>query len=572
MQKHDYTEMSMSDLNGRISDLLTQYTALNLSVDSPDEDIATAEELAAEVSALGAERERRVTEAQAREQRLASVGEAFAEAAAVEEAEAPVEDTITEEAEADEVVEETAVEEEPVAEVTETVETVAEVTEDVVAEEAPEAIAAAAETPSDTSPTRRAAAFAPEVKMPKASNTAVLTAAADVPGYPNGQNLDGLTAAAGALISRMKGMPTHAQSDIRQRYGAAVIQVSADPELVQDGQDDYSLVQRVGDETRLPGGSLTAAGGWCAPSETMYDLLSYESLDGLLQLPEMQVTRGGIRYTPGPDFSDIYTDCIFHQTEAQAIAGTPKTCCEVTCPSFSDVRLDAVGACIKAPILTTAAYPELTRRYIEAALVAVQHKVNAEVIADIVAAGGAAVTPAGQGTLLFTLDYLEWQATSMRYAYRLSTSQTIEVVAPLWLKPLMRAELARRTGVAGWSVSDAQLNEYFSVRGLSVQFVYGKSDLTSFPTLESVPASVDVAMYPSGTWVKGMADVINLDAVYDATNLESNVYTAVFAEWGVLAVQRSTATQNVTIPIDVKGLTGQLTDVALGSAPAAPAA
>jgi hypothetical protein len=74
-------------------------------------------------------------------------------------------------------------------------------------------------------------------------------------------------------------------------------------------------------------------------------------------------------------------------------------------------------------------------------------------------------------------------------------------------------------------------------------------------------------MYPSGTWSKGVMDVINLDAVYDATNLESNIYTAVFAEWGFLAVQRSTSTINVTLPIDVKGLTAAATlDVALGTA------
>lgn len=75
-------------------------------------------------------------------------------------------------------------------------------------------------------------------------------------------------------------------------------------------------------------------------------------------------------------------------------------------------------------------------------------------------------------------------------------------------------------------MTDAQLNEYFSVRGLAVQFVYGKADLTGYPALEGIPASVDVTMYPSGTWSKGVMDVINLDAVYDATNLESNIYTA----------------------------------------------
>ena len=115
-------------------------------------------------------------------------------------------------------------------------------------------------------------------------------------------------------------------------------------------------------ESRLPGGSLLASGGWCAPSETIYTLCSTESLDGLIDLPEINVQRGGIRFTKGPDFSDIYTDAGFCQTEAQAIAGTTKPCVEIECPAFEEVRLDACGICVKAPILTNAGYPELVQR------------------------------------------------------------------------------------------------------------------------------------------------------------------------------------------------------------------
>jgi hypothetical protein len=82
-------------------------------------------------------------------------------------------------------------------------------------------------------------------------------------------------------------------------------------------------------------------------------------MDGILSLPEVNVTRGGIKFTKGPQWADIYGNIGFTQTEAQAIAGTTKPCYEVTCPTFTDVRLDAVGLCIKAPILTNAAYPEV---------------------------------------------------------------------------------------------------------------------------------------------------------------------------------------------------------------------
>lgn len=76
------------------------------------------------------------------------------------------------------------------------------------------------------------------------------------------------------------------------------------------------------DQSRLTGGSLTAAGGWCAPSETIYDLCQLESRDGLISLPEVRVNRGGIRFTTGPDWADIFTSTGFCFTEAEDIAGT----------------------------------------------------------------------------------------------------------------------------------------------------------------------------------------------------------------------------------------------------------
>lgn len=69
-------------------------------------------------------------------------------------------------------------------------------------------------------------------------------------------------------------------------------------------------------------GSLTAAGGWCAPSEVLYGMCSLESTDGLLSIPEIQVNRGGLRWTLGPDWVDIFADTGFCFTEADDIAGS----------------------------------------------------------------------------------------------------------------------------------------------------------------------------------------------------------------------------------------------------------
>jgi hypothetical protein len=412
------------------------------------------------------------------------------------------------------------------------------------------------------SPARRAAANSspPAVPRPR-SMVASLSAAADVPGLPTGAPLDGLTAAAQAVIARMKALPTQrigGNEGVVHRYGAALIRKEGFGNLVQTSEtSDYDLVWQAGDERRLPGGSLVAAGGWCSPSETLYDLCQFETVQGILDLPEISINRGGIRWTQGPDFGDIYANCGFQFTEADVIAGTAtKTCCIVDCPPFEEIRADLIGLCVKAPLVTQATYPELVRRFMEGALVAQQHKVNAYLINTMELAAGTSSYAIDTGAISVSLEAISYTAVGMRYRYRMAQSHTIEVVAPWWLKEQIKSDWGMRQFPP--DVSDSAVNKWFSDRNMSVQWVFDFQDPTTDPVdqcLITFPTSVKVLMYPAGTWVKGSIDVINVDAIYDSTSLEQNIYTALFIEEGILAVQRCTHTCAVEIPVCVSGRT-----------------
>jgi len=412
---------------------------------------------------------------------------------------------------------------------------------------------------ASTSPARRAAANAAKPTVPRHRPPAAsLTAAADVPGLPTGAVLEGLDAVGDAVIRRMRSLPTGhvgGAEGVRMQYGAAIIRKNGYDGLTQDNPDfdDHSLVWETGNERRLPGNSLVAAGGWCAPSETLYDLCQFESVEGLLSIPEFQVTRGGIRWTQGPDFSDIYDACGFFVTNAQAEAGGPftKTCCMVECPPFDEIRLEAIGLCVKTPLLTNATYPELVRRFMEGALVAHQHKVNKYVIDQIVAAAGTPATVTDTGALMRTLEALQFIAIGMRYRHRLGQSTTIEAVMPLWLRGMLIADLGLREMPP--PSAEAFLNQWFSDRMISPQWVFDLDDPTVAGCTVTFPDTATVLLYPAGTWSKGSLDVINVDAVYDSTGLAQNVYTALFMEEGILAVQRCTHTCAASIPICVSG-------------------
>lgn len=521
-----------------IGSLITEATGLLdtlFAIEDPsDEDVAEARRLSEIVASLEAERDGRVTAAAARAEAMSALRTARVEAS-------------NDEPEADEAEDD---EEDPEPEEEEVVEAATEVAPVV---EAPVVAASVRKSARQTLARKATRPAVPEKTMSRVT----ITAAADVPQFAAGSPLDDLDAVTSAVINRMKGFPSSPTGDPKgqmHHYGVAFLRKPFEEELVANGANDQEVIDLVTKESRLTGNSLVAAGGWCSPSETIYDLCGEESLDGLVDLPEFTVRRGGIRTTRGPMFSDLYNHS-FWQTEAQAIAGTAKVCFTVTCPTFTDNRLDAVGICIKAPILTNAAWPELVRRYVSGALVAHQHLISVTLIGKMVTAAGAAIVTNGVGAVSAnTLNSLELVAESVRADYRLSLNATMEVVLPYWIKAAIRADLGMRTGVDMLSVTDQQINSHFAARKLRVQFVYGWQGLTTGQ--EGYPTTVQALIYPAGTFSKGTADVISLDAVYDAASLSVNEYTGLFFEEGLLLHQNCYDAKLVTIPVCAGGVTG----------------
>lgn len=403
----------------------------------------------------------------------------------------------------------------------------------------------------------------PPVPAASRQSPITITAAADVPDFSTGQTLE-MGDVTQALIARMRGFGTPSgdgKTENLQHYGVAKFRMDFPEELTLDSRnDDLEILSFAAKESRLPGDSLVAANGWCAPSEVLYDLCTTETTEGILSVPEVNVKRGGIKYTSGPDFSTIYTSVGFQQTEAQAISGTTKTCFEVPCPTWTDVRLDAIGICIKAPILENSAYPELIRRWLDGAMIAHQHKVNASVIASLVTAAGAARVYGGLGTAAGdTLDAVELVSESLREKYRMGLTATMEVVLPSWVKGVLRADLAKRTGQEAESpVTDQMLDAHFAARHVQVSYVYDWNMLPTPDTVIVYPTTFQALLYPAGTFVKGTTDVITLNAVYDAASLATNLYTALFFEQGLLVAKMCNQAALVTIPnVTATGISGK---------------
>nr|DAV70972.1 MAG TPA: major capsid protein [Caudoviricetes sp.] len=402
---------------------------------------------------------------------------------------------------------------------------------------------------------------------------------ADVPGFAADSDAT-FEDLAVALDRRLQGFNSGAYAAaaragraMSERHGLAVIRKSFDERATVNSPESAEAAMAFAvNEKNLPGGSLVAAGGWCAPSETVYDLLEDESRDGLISLPEINVTRGGIKFTKGPKFADLYAAPSFNFTEEEAKAGKylpdtakpgenkvgAKPVYNVPCTDFEEVRLSAAGIHVQANLLQQRGYPELVARTIRGALVAHEHKMSERIIAAMEKQSTAVSLDAGQiGAAAPILTAIELQVEHYRYAQRLSRSTTLEAVFPYWVHGAIRTDLSRRQGVDLTDVNDARIDAWFKARGVNPQFVYDWQALTGAAGDFKVwGSSLKFLLYSAGTFVKGGQDVITLDTVYDSVLLGQNDYTALFTEEGYLVAKRGHDARVVTVPINPNGGTG----------------
>lgn len=342
-------------------------------------------------------------------------------------------------------------------------------------------------------------------------------------------------------------------------------------------EGDYAVIQHARDQRRLGGGSLmqtwrdnaeqlgaveslTAAAGWCAPSENRYELCSLWDIDGIYDAPTTSAPRGGINYTDDFTWAAINAASITSftkLTEAEVIADEEKSCAELPCPEFTDRRLDVAVTCITGQFLQAHAYPEVVSTWTDGLLTKHAYEINKDIIAQVVAFAGAAIPIPAQGAAApgsgpdtsataSILAAIEVAAIDMRERSNMSFGQTLEVVLPRWILAQFRADISRRNAwhADPFTLTDAQIIAWFTTRNVRPQFVRGWQDAQSglaggpgditapITPITALPTSVNFLIYPAGAVVIAREDVVTLTNVYDSTNLTTNRFTQLFTEEG----------------------------------------
>lgn len=415
-------------------------------------------------------------------------------------------------------------------------------------------VTASADKSIPKAPSARAVARrSPQPEVSKPAPEVVITAAADIPGVSGGSNLDKI-----ALAKAM-----HAKARTLSNGSGYVPVASINLPIEHKLGADLAYNMDVIEKATAPE-SLTAA-GWCAPSNNMYELFAIDAGDGLLDLPTVQITRGGLNVPDFIEFGDA-DGALWTWTETdQDNPEASKPCLYIPCPSFTDYRLEAEGLCLTNGNLTDRAFPELTSRFVSLAINSHLHRMSAAMIGKIVSGAlpvaMTAINSSASGSVLHAIDV---QVADYRSQYRMSVNSVLEAVFPLWVKELLRADFALRDAAGYSNVTDDMIDAHFAARKVRAQFVHDYQPAygvfpnpgPSAPIANGFAATFDFLLYAAGSYLKGDGGTIDLGVVRDSVLNATNDYTAAWTEQMYLVAQVGPKAREVTVNYDVAGYTG----------------
>lgn len=421
-----------------------------------------------------------------------------------------------------------------------------------------------------------------------------IVAAADIASYPTGAELS-WSDVGKAFEERVRAYPSAGRAGAKGRMQHSLARIRRDfpdTQVVFEGDSHegaFNKLRTVADNSGKDG-ALVAANGWCAPSEPDYSICSPITSDGLLNLPEMVLRRGGLLHNQGLDFADFFGgDFVLPitgyniLTEAQVIADTAKTCVEIPCPSFVDDRLNVAALCITSSLLQNRGYPEFVSEFVQGAIASMAHLVNREVVNEIETSSTSIVLStldpwASDGSVWSQLmSAIDMVAMNIRYMYRTSQTQQVQMVFPYWVRMGLRADWLRRNATFTEELTDQMIDAALARRYVTVQWIYDWQDAFDpangagaidvnhqlgnpngpiAAALFNMPTAVTFLAYLPGTWVLGRQDVIRLDTVYDAANLQQNLVTQLFMEDGFKPMKMCQFSYAYTINICANGSTG----------------
>lgn len=424
------------------------------------------------------------------------------------------------------------------------------------------------------------AQYAPDAGVHEERSEAVIIASADVPGFTQGGRVENIYALGEAMHARARMLPISKTGD-PNIYPVASLKREFNFMLNENSTPkEMNEVLVAATDTDI----LTAAGGWCAPSEISYDFFNIVCEDGMIDLPTVGLNRGGVQYPTSPSFGDLVTipDIVWTWTEQDDIDAVTsdsvfKPCVRVECPTFVDRRADCFGFCVTAGNLVDYAYPELIANWLRLVFAIRAKATNAQII-DIMLNGGGSGDPISASipvdhtgllgaTTSALLQSIELSIIDYREKYSMCADAILEIVLPRWANAVVRADLANRDGIDVFGVTNGMIADWFNLRGARVQFVGdwqvretgapGTATPGGATALTQWPTTMEYMIFAPGTFVRGNSMSLDLGVTRDSVLNATNDHTAAWAEDCFAILKPGHESRVVTVALCPSGEIGQ---------------
>lgn len=303
--------------------------------------------------------------------------------------------------------------------------------------------------------------------------------------------------------------------------------------------------------------AITASGGLCATLTPYYPLTTYGDAHRPVRdsFPVFKATRGGIRFQPAPHLTDLQGSTR-RTTAAQDAAGytnqdpagstAPKPSLHVTCEAEQTAIVQAISRSLTFGNMGARTYPEQVEAWIKLGMAEFARYAETELLNAVSAASTALAAGQIYGPTYSLLDQVSLITTSFRARHRLSSNTKLKVLMPFWATEIVRADIAAQDAAAGiqrYNISDAQVNEWFSVRGANVTFFQDHTTAAGAPFthpvvaggLQSWPNNLEWFIFPEGSFLYLDGGSLDLGLVRDSTLNSQNDYQIFYEEFNGLA-------------------------------------
>jgi hypothetical protein len=425
------------------------------------------------------------------------------------------------------------------------------------------------------------ARHAPTPKVPE--QRLAVTASVDIPGVAHGDSVRSLSSLTDVVNRKAKSMPVTRGNPNHQ----LIASVRNEFEHSLDDRSSASQVKELYDFLTGPDKqqALVAGGGWCAPSEIRYDFFGISCASGLIDLPTVGISRGGIQFPVSPSLADTTISGAFggfavtfdgdsnpwlwtEDDDIAAATGSPtKPCVRVPCPDFTEERLECYGICLTAGNLADSAYPEATQHMIRLLMDAHQHAINSRLISLMVAASSAVTSISGgaatDSAAPRIYNAVDLAATDYRARFGMCLDDVLEVVMPAWARSVIRSDLAWKAGVEYQAVSNSEIDSFFAARNVRVQWVddwqvRGSGQFGNATAMTAWSTTLDFMIFAAGTFLHGNGMSLDLGVVRDSVLNETNDHTALWSEECHLIAKVGHESRQYRVGFNVNGSTSAL--------------